>query len=319
MKFYKAIIICIVCMALCGCEPNVPDSTTDISITTTENPGNITEETTDPSVSDNIDDTFESNENGTTPSDISGSAGEIQPVSSLSFTEIDQLDNRKIGWGLGKNKNDKNQPLDAVNAQSEYKAYDALFLGSSGKNNIYLTFDEGYENGCTAEILDILKAKNAKATFFVTYDYCKSSPDLVQRMIDEGHTVGNHSYTHPSFPDCSTKEALEEITLLHDYVKENFGYEMTLFRFPKGEFSTRCLAAVQSLGYKSIFWSFAYADWDVNNQPQQAEAFEKITSATHPDAIYLLHAVSTTNTACLADVIDYWTANGYILSEFSDK
>lgn len=317
MKYRKIIPAMIAVSMLCGCEPNVPDSTTDVSYTATQNPGNITDSAAAPSESDRIDDTQNSTENGTAAPEISGNPGEIQQVSSMSFEEIDRLDNTKIGWGLGKDKNPEGQPLDAVNANEKYSGYDAMFLGNSGEKNIYLTFDEGYENGKTAEILDILKEKNVRAVFFVTYDYCKSSPELVQRMIDEGHTVGNHSFTHPSFPDCSLKETLEEVKMLHDYVAENFGYEMTLFRFPKGEFSERCLAAVQSMGYKSVFWSFAYADWDVNSQPSCSEAYEKITASTHPDAIYLLHAVSETNAACLADVIDYWTSSGYILAEIS--
>lgn len=214
----------------------------------------------------------------------------------------------KIGWGLGKEKNDKNQPLDAVNAQEKYKEYNTSFLPSDGK--ICLTFDEGYENGYTSEILDILKEKAVKAVFFVTYDYCRTSPELVERMIKEGHTVGNHSYTHPSFPDCSENEIIEEVMALHDYVAEKFGYEMTLFRFPKGEFSEKCLSTVKSLGYTSVFWSFAYNDWDVNAQPHKAEALEKIKTSTH-SGIYLLHAVSETNTAILGEVIDYWKSEGY--------
>lgn len=214
----------------------------------------------------------------------------------------------KTGWGLGKDKNNKNQPVDAVNAQKKYENYNALFLTPDGK--ICLTFDEGYENGYTPEILDILKEKNVKAVFFVTYDYCRTSPELVQRMIDEGHAVGNHSYTHPSLPDCSENEVVDEIMALHDYVAEKFGYEMTLFRFPKGEFSEKCLDTVKSLGYSSVFWSFAYSDWDTAAQPDKTEALEKIKASTH-SGIYLLHAVSETNTAILADVIDHWHSEGY--------
>ncbi len=214
----------------------------------------------------------------------------------------------KIGWGLGKEKNDKNQPLDAVSAQEKYKSYNALFLPADGK--IMLTFDEGYENGHTAEILDTLAKKDVKAVFFVTYDYCRSSPELVQRMIDEGHTVGNHSYTHPSFPDCSESEMTDEIMALHDYVAEKFGYEMALFRFPKGEFSEKCLSVVKSLGYCPVFWSFAYNDWDVNSQPEKTGALQKIKDSTH-SGIYLLHAVSETNTEILGDIIDYWKSQGF--------
>ena len=224
----------------------------------------------------------------------------------------------KVCWGLGKEKDSDNRPVDAVNANQQYGELGGVFVDNTEEKVIYLTFDEGYENGYTTQILDTLKEKGVKAAFFVTYDYCKNSPDLVQRMIDEGHIVGNHSYTHPSFPDCSAREVEEEITMLHDYVKDNFNYEMTFFRFPKGEFSEKTLDIVKSLGYTSVFWSFAYADWDVNQQPAAAEAFDTITSATHKGAIYLLHAVSKANADCLGDVLDYWANNGYRMGNLEE-
>lgn len=214
----------------------------------------------------------------------------------------------KIGWGLGKERDSENRPIDAVKAEEKYGELGARFLVEEGK--ICLTFDEGYENGYTAKILDVLKEKGVKAIFFVTYDYCRTSPELVQRMIDEGHVIGNHSYTHPSLPDCSEKEVIEEVSALHDYVLEQFGYEMVLFRFPKGEFSESTLKLVQDLGYTSIFWSFAYSDWDVSAQPDSAEAYAKIVDSTH-SGIYLLHAVSSTNAEILGSVIDFWHGEGY--------
>lgn len=229
----------------------------------------------------------------------------------------DNLRSTLIGWGLGKEKDSLYRPIDAVNAQETYGQYSSLFIDNSGDKVIYLTFDEGYENGYTSAILDTLKSSGTKAVFFVTYDYCRSAPDLVKRMIDEGHTVGNHSYSHPSFPKCSEKTVNEEVTLLHDYVKENFNYEMTLFRFPKGEFSEKTLALVQKLGYTSVFWSFAYQDWDVSQQPAASEAFETVTSATHSGGIFLLHAVSKANADALGDIIDYWKNNGYTVGDLN--
>lgn len=214
----------------------------------------------------------------------------------------------KIGWGLGKETDGENRPLDAVNAEERYKNLSARFLPAGKK--ICLTFDEGYENGYTAEILDVLAQRNVKAVFFVTYDYCRTEPALVQRMIDEGHVVGNHSYTHPSMPDCSENEMIEEVTVLHDYVAAQFGYEMSLFRFPKGEFSENALSVVQRLGYTSVFWSFAYSDWDTAAQPDPAAALRKIKDSTH-SGIYLLHAVSSTNAQILGDLLDYWKSEGY--------
>ncbi len=214
----------------------------------------------------------------------------------------------KIGWGLGKEKDGDGRPLDAVSAEEKYSSLGARFLPEKGK--ICLTFDEGYENGHTSEILDVLKEKKVSAVFFVTYDYCRTSPELVKRMIAEGHVVGNHTYSHPSMPNCSDGEMTEEVTMLHDYVKEQFGYEMTLFRFPKGEFSENALDVVHKLGYTSVFWSFAYSDWDTSAQPDPGEALEKIKNSAH-SGIYLLHAVSETNAKILGDVIDFWQGEGY--------
>ena len=227
-------------------------------------------------------------------------------------------DNTLIGWGLGKDKDSLNRPIDAVKAQEKYGKYSSLFIDPSGEKTVYLTFDEGYENGYTSQILDILKETGVKAAFFVTLDYCKSSSDLVRRMISEGHIVGNHSCTHPSFPKCSAEQVKEEITKLHDYVKDNFGYEMTLFRFPMGEFSESTLKQVRDLGYISVFWSFAHRDWDPKNQPSLEQAFNVITSSLHNGEIYLLHAVSEANTNCLKDVISFWRTEGYTVGDLRD-
>jgi peptidoglycan-N-acetylmuramic acid deacetylase len=236
-----------------------------------------------------------------------------------AMNDFSHLPNRKIGWGLGREVDERNRPLDAIKANADFASLGGVFIGER-EPVIYLTFDEGYENGCTESILNTLKAKSVKATFFVTYDYCKNSPELVQRMINEGHTVANHSYSHPSFPDCTVEQIREEIGKLHDYVKENFGgYEMNLIRFPMGEFSQRCLAVAQSMGYTSVFWSFAYLDWNVNNQPDPSASLEKIKAGTHPGAIVLLHAVSATNAAILGEAIDYWHGDGYSLGVIEVK
>ncbi len=160
----------------------------------------------------------------------------------------------------------------------------------------------------------MLKEKNVRAVFFVTYDYAKDNPELVERMIAEGHTVGNHTMSHPSLPDCSDEELREELCRLHDFIKERFGYEMYVMRPPRGEFSERVLSFAKELGYTTVLWSFAYYDWSAEQQPDPRQAFEKITSKTHPGAIYLLHAVSKTNTEILGSVIDNWRESGYIIT-----
>ncbi|MCI9145386.1 MAG: polysaccharide deacetylase family protein [Eubacterium sp.] len=215
----------------------------------------------------------------------------------------------KVVWGPGRADNHQ-RPTDPVTLQESYGDLGSQFIMSDDKF-ICLTFDEGYENGYTPAILDTLKEKGVKAIFFVTYDFVKDNPELIERMIDEGHIIGNHTYRHYTMDEVSEADATEEIVFLDKYMKENFKYRMTLFRFPKGEFSENTLALANSLGYKSIFWSFAYADWDTENPVDKEEAFNTITSYTHNGEIMLLHAVSRTNAEILGDVIDEVRNQGY--------
>lgn len=223
-------------------------------------------------------------------------------------------DNTKICWGLGAATDSFGRPTDAVNAESKYSESGGLFVGDSEHKRLWLTFDEGYENGYTEKILDVLKEKNVRAVFFVTYDYAKDNPGLIRRMIDEGHTVGNHTMSHPSLPECSDEKLMYELKELHSYIRQEFGYDMYVMRPPRGEFSERVLESAKKLGYTTVLWSFAYYDWDVGKQPDKEQAFEKITSKVHPGAVYLLHAVSKTNTEILGSVIDFWRENGYIIT-----
>ncbi len=234
-------------------------------------------------------------------------------VSASEYSRFESIDNTMVAYGMGVDVDSMNRPLGAIQAQEQYGDMGGLFIGDSTNKQIWLTFDEGYENGCTAGILDTLKEKNVRAVFFVTYDYCKRNPELVKRMIAEGHTVGNHTWSHPSLPECSPDELYSELSLLHEYVRDEFGYDMYVMRPPKGEFSQRVLACAKELGYTTVLWSFAYPDWDVNNQPDQEQAFQKITGKSHNGAVYLLHAVSETNAAILGRVIDYWRDSGFVI------
>lgn len=225
-----------------------------------------------------------------------------------------EYSNEKIVWGPGR-ADDHQRPADPVKLQEKYAALDANFIMNDEKL-ICLTFDEGYENGYTPAILDTLKEKGVKAIFFVTYDFARDNADLIERMIDEGHIIGNHTYRHYTLDEVSEEEAIEEITYLDDYMKDKFKYRMTLFRFPKGEFSEKTLALAKSLGYKSVFWSFAYEDWDAQNPGDKDEAFKTITEHTHNGEIMLLHAVNQTNAEILGDVIDEVRNQGY---EFTSK
>ena len=235
-------------------------------------------------------------------------------VTSASF-DLSSLDNTKQGWGQGVQLDEKNRPLASLSFQEKYGKYDAWFIGEE-EPVIYLTFDCGYENGYTPMILDTLLEKDVPAVFFCVSDYVERQPELVQRMIDEGHAIGNHSDTHPCMPEQSVERCEQEIMNLHNKMQEDFGYTMTLFRTPAGEFSERTLAQTQQLGYKSVFWSYAYADWDPNNQIGTDKAYAKVTGALHPGAIYLLHAVSPDNAAILGDFIDYAREQGYTFELF---
>lgn len=239
--------------------------------------------------------------------------------------ELELLENQSKPYGPGVTSDGKRPPHPDV-LQKAYGEYGANFIGPDEKT-VYMTFDCGYEYSfvnedgktirVTAWILDVLKEKNVKAVFFVTLPYCKSQPDLVQRMIDEGHAVGNHSSTHPSsMAQLSIDQMEEEVMTLHQYVQENFGYEMHLFRPPTGAFSTQSLAVVQNLGYKNVHWSVAYNDWNPDAQPTASQGYETVTGRHHNGAIYLLHAVSVTNATILSDVIDFLQSQGYQLELF---
>ncbi|MBR6789955.1 MAG: polysaccharide deacetylase family protein [Oscillospiraceae bacterium] len=240
-----------------------------------------------------------------------------EAVETAASADLSALSNKKQGWGQGVQVNDKNQPLGSLSFQDRYGKYDAHFIGPD-EHVLYLTFDCGYENGCTPMILDTLKQKDVKAVFFVTLDYIKSEPELIKRMIDEGHIIGNHSDKHPSFPDVDTARREQEIRNVDGYLAEHFGYTgMNLFRPPAGEFSEQVLAQMQAMGYKTVFWSYAYKDWDPNNQMGPEKAFEKVSGALHDGAIYLLHAVSSDNAAILGDFIDHAREQGYSFELFA--
>lgn len=228
-----------------------------------------------------------------------------------------QLDNTRRGYGQGNAKDSANRPTGAVAAQEKYEKYGAVFIAPPS-NNVYLTFDLGYENGYTLKILDTLAERNAKGIFFVTMGYCKSktAQQIIERIIKEGHILGNHSVSHKSMPTLSVSEMKKEIQGLHDYIKTEYSYEMFLFRPPMGEYSVRSLAVAQSLGYKTMNWSFAYKDWDMGNQPDEAWAKQKMLNDVHGGAIYLIHAVSKTNAAILGDVIDGIRAKGFEIAGY---
>lgn len=214
-------------------------------------------------------------------------------------------------WGLSFGE-PGTQPVG--NASPEDLAwYDAYFMGDDSEKVIYLTFDCGYENGNTEPILDALKKHHVTATFFVVGHFLETAPDLVKRMVEEGHIVGNHTYHHPDMSSISDLEAFQKEL---DDVAESF-YEITgttlppYYRPPQGKANAANIRMAQELGYNTIFWSLAYVDWDTENQPSHVAAFEKLTSRIHPGAIVLLHNTSQTNGEILDELLTKWEDMGY--------
>ena len=219
--------------------------------------------------------------------------------------------NQVENWGLGFGTEGQ-QPTGNATPE-ELKKYDAYFLGDSKKKNLYLTFDCGYENGNTEAILDALKKHHVKATFFVVGNFLETSPDLVKRMVKEGHTVGNHTYHHPDMSSISDLDSFKkEINGVSDLYKEITGKEMTkYYRPPQGKYNTENLKMAKELGYKTFFWSLAYVDWNVDAQPTKEEAFDKLLTRVHPGAVVLLHNTSKTNGEILDELLTKWEDMGY--------
>jgi peptidoglycan-N-acetylmuramic acid deacetylase len=226
--------------------------------------------------------------------------------------DISKLDTAERSWFF-QPKNDgtpSGAPQDIINLINKYSGY---YLGDTSKKYIYLTFDEGYENGYTPKILDTLKNNNVKAAFFVVSPYITSNKALVKRMADEGHLVANHSVNHPAMNTIKDQEKFNsELSGVEKLYEEVTGKKMAkFFRPPMGKYSEQSLYYTAAYGYKSIFWSFAYADWDPEKQPSHEDAKKQILQRTHNGAIILLHAVSKTNTEILDELIKEWKNSGY--------
>ncbi|QJD84097.1 delta-lactam-biosynthetic de-N-acetylase [Cohnella herbarum] len=192
------------------------------------------------------------------------------------------------------------------------KEHQAIFLGDTQNKELYLTFDNGYENGFTPRILDILRDKNVSAAFFVTGHFVKDQPELVQRMAKEGHIIGNHSWSHPDLSQVGTDRIRTEMDKVQVEVEQLTGqHEMRFMRPPRGVFSGRMLEACSNLGYTGVFWSVAYKDWDVNLQQGANHAYNSVMGQLHPGAVILLHSVSRDNTEALGRIIDGARQRGY--------
>ncbi len=189
----------------------------------------------------------------------------------------------------------------------------AAYLGDTTQKVLYLTFDAGYENGCTEKILDVLQAHNVPAAFFLVGNYMQKNEDLVRRMVAEGHIVGNHTMHHPDMSKLSDKAAFsKELTELEECFREITGKDLPKFyRPPQGLYSQENLEMAKELGYKTVFWSLAYADWDNQAQPTKEAAFQKLLPRTHNGAVVLLHSTSQTNAAILDELLTQWEEMGY--------
>ena len=214
-------------------------------------------------------------------------------------------------WGLSFRQ--EGAPPIGNAGKDQLRQYQAAYIGDVGEKVLYLTFDAGYENGCTAKILDTLKEKQVPAAFFLVGNYIQRSPDLVRRMVAEGHTVGNHTMHHYDMSRLSDKAAFsKELTDLETLYKETVGQELPkYYRPPQGIYSEENLKMAQELGYQTVFWSLAYVDWNNDAQPTKEAAFAKLLPRTHNGAVVLLHSTSKTNAEILGELIDKWKAMGY--------
>ncbi len=235
--------------------------------------------------------------------------GNLEQFGLHDAAEYHNLSNDKKEWGMKKNKGSAPQ-VDGAAAEL-LQRYGGVYKTDEAKT-LYLTFDEGYENGYTAQILDVLKKTGVPAAFFITGDYLKTQPELVKRMADEGHNVGNHTYKHPSMPSITDPKALaSDILSLSQAYAELTGKQMTLLRPPMGEFSERSLAVTRDLGLKTVLWSFAYVDWQKDAVRGAQYAYDCIMPYIHDGAVILLHAVSKDNADALERVITDLQAQGY--------
>ena len=198
-------------------------------------------------------------------------------------------------------------------SSEKLKQYDAVFVGDPETPVLYLTFDAGYENGCTGKILDTLKKHDVKAAFFLVGNYLQKNADLVRQMVDEGHIVGNHTMHHPDMSAITDKEAFQkELSGLEELFREITGKELPkYYRPPQGIYSEENLKLAKELGYKTVFWSLAYKDWDNNKQPTAEYALGKLLPRSHNGAVILLHSTSQTNAKVLDQLLTQWKAKGY--------
>lgn len=228
----------------------------------------------------------------------------------VTVTDIFTFPTEGVYYGVGNTVDANNNRPNLAYYELKYGKYKVDFIQPDSQF-VWLTFNEIYEYGNTSAVLDTLKEKNVKAVFFITKNYAENNPELIKRMIDEGHVLGNYTATCANVPELSVNSLTTEIDMLYNYVYETYGYSMYLFRTPSGYFSEQALALAQELGYRTVFWSFAYSDWDVNNQPDVDVALQNALDRAHGGAIYQLSGSSSTNMKMLGDFIDGVIEKGF--------
>ncbi len=227
--------------------------------------------------------------------------------------------NSKLAWYMVRKDNHEPTGCDDTIDIYKYGGYHIDKNVTGDKGIMYLTFDCGYENGYTSQILDVLKEQNVPACFFVTQTYIRDNPDLVKRMKEEGHQVGNHTITHPSMPSIAYEEIIEELEGCATYMAETTGYNMDPYlRPPMGEYSERTLKLSYDLGYKTIFWSMTYLDFDVNKQPGVDYVVNHFEKYHHSGAIILMHNVSSSNADALETVLVNMKNKGYRFASLNE-
>lgn len=237
----------------------------------------------------------------------------------LSFTLVGINPDAVSASGWGFKRNDNHEIPDIGTYETLLKKYGAYYADHSGEKYIYLTFDNGYEQGYTESVLNVLKKESVPATFFVTGHYVESEPGLVKQMVDDGHIIGNHSYHHPDFTVMSKESIREELETLEAAVaKVSDQKELKYLRPPRGVFNEDTLRWSNELGYIHMFWSLAFNDWHTDKQKGKQYAYDEIMKQVHPGAIVLLHTVSSDNAEALEEVIVTMKKQGYIFKSLDD-
>lgn len=315
LKIFCIIITLSVILSACAKGSPEPDTATPSTETNTQTTKAVPEPVIDDIVAptEQFSDKIVFGEKDSSAATYTG----LAPLEEVTYTVTDPgnergLATKKISHSHGPASGGKAHHT-VLEFQKTFDKYGGFTVDTVSEEKVlYLTFDCGYEhNNLTSKILDILAEKEVPAAFFCTLHHIKEQPELIARMINEGHIVGNHSASHPSFADITRTQMVKEIEECENYLRTNFGYAAKFFRFPAGEYNESALDAVSSIGYVSSFWSVAYSDWDVNSIKGKDYAVKTVSERLHPGAVILLHSVSQDNADALGEIIDKAEAEGY--------